>query len=87
MEIAGSVTVSAVMAVIASFVTQAVKQAIPENWYRYIPLPLALVMVGVGVLLAYLQAADMVAGGLEGFMAAAFAVYGYETIKGIVNPG
>lgn len=87
MEITGSVVVSAVMAVVASFLTQAVKQAIPETYHRYIPIPLALVTVGVGVLLAWLQGQNMVTGGIEGFLAAALAVYGYETIKGIVRPG
>lgn len=87
MEITGSVVVSAIMAVVASFLTQAVKQAIPEKYHRYIPIPLALVTVGVGVLLAWLQGQNMVTGGIEGFLAAALAVYGYETIKGIVRPG
>jgi len=86
MEITGDIRVSAVMAVIASFITQAIKQIIPEQYHRYIPLPLALALVGIGVLLAFLQSADMVAGGIEGMMAAALAVFGYQTVKGIVNP-
>jgi energy-converting hydrogenase Eha subunit A len=86
MEITGSVVVSAIMAVIAGFVTQAVKQAVPESWHRYIPLPLALVLTGVGVLLAWLQGQNMVTGGLEGFLGAALAVYGYQAIRGFVKP-
>jgi len=85
MEITGSVVVSAVMAVIAAFVTQAVKQAVPESWHKFIPLPLAGVCTGLGVLLSWLQKADMVAGGLEGFLGAALAVYGYQTIKGFIT--
>lgn len=87
MEITGSVVVSAVMAVIASFLTQAVKQAIPEVYHRFIPIPLALLTTGIGVLLAWLQGQNMVTGAIEGFLAAALAVYGYETIKNIVRPG
>lgn len=85
MEITGSVTVTAVMAVVAAFITQAVKQAIPEQYHRFIPLPLAAVLVGVGVLLAWLQAQDMVQGGIMGFMAAALAVYGYEFVTGVIR--
>jgi hypothetical protein len=79
MEIVGSVATSAVMAAIAIFLVQAVKGLIRnEEDHRYIPLPLAAVLIGVGVLLAWLRGLDMVSGGIEGFMAAAFAVYGWE---------
>ena len=83
--ITGVVTTSAIMALIAAFITQAVKQAIPEDWHRFIPLPLAGVTIGVGVLLAFLTGNDMVAGALEGIVAAALAVYGYDTVKGFVK--
>ena len=86
MEITGDIRISAVMAVIASFLTQAVKQIIPEEYHRYIPLGLAAVLIGAGVLLAFLQGQSMVDGGIEGMMAAAFAVFGYQGIKGIVKP-
>ena len=86
MEITGDIRVSAVMAVIASFLVQAVKPMVPEQYHKFIPLPLAGVLIGIGVLLAFLQSADMVAGGIEGMMAAALAVFGYETVKGIVKP-
>jgi len=85
MEITGNVTITAVIAVIAAFITQAVKQAIPQAWHRYIPLPLAAVLIGVGVLLAWLQRQDMVQGGIMGFMAAALAVYGYEFVTGVIR--
>ena len=87
MEIVGSVTVSALMAIVAGFVTQYVKGVIPEGWHRYIPGPLALVTIGLGVLLSWLQGQDMVAGGIEGFLAAALAAYGYDAIKGFIKPG
>jgi len=85
MEITGNVTITAVIAVIAAFITQAVKQAIPEQYHRYIPLPLAAVLIGVGVLLAWLQHQDMVQGGIMGFMSAALAVYGYEFVTGVIK--
>jgi hypothetical protein len=85
MEITGNVTITAVMAVIAAFITQAVKQAIPSAWHRYIPLPLAAVCIGAGVLLAWLQSQDMVQGGIMGFMAAALAVYGYEFVTEVIK--
>ena len=87
MEITGTIIITASIAVIAAFVTQAVKQIVPEEYHRYIPLPLALVLVGVGVLLAWLQAEDLVAGGIGGFMAAALAVYGYEFIHSVIRGG
>ena len=86
MDVVGNLTVTAIMALIAAFLTQAVKQAIPDELHRYIPIPLALVCVGLGVLLAYLQAGDMVTGGLDGVVAAALAVYGYQAVKGFVTP-
>ena len=87
MEITGNVVITATIAVIAAFITQAIKQATPESWHRYIPLPLAAALVAVGVLLAWLQNQDMVQGGIMGFMAAALAVYGYEFVTGIIRPG
>ena len=85
MEILGSLTVSAVVALFAAFLTQAVKQAIDEKWHRFIPLPLAGVTVVAGVVLAYLQGADLVQGGIEGFVGAALAVYGYEFVKNVMG--
>lgn len=87
MEITGTVIITATMAVIAAFITQAVKGIVPEEYHRYIPLPLALVLVGIGVLLAWLQGNPMVAGGIGGFMAAALAVYGYEFIHSVIRGG
>ena len=84
MEFTGNVTVTAVIAVIAAFITQAVKQALPEQYHRYLPLPLAAILVGVGVLLAWLQGQDMVQGGIMGFMSAALAVYGYKFVTGVI---
>jgi len=87
MEIVGSVTVSAFMAIVAGFLTQWIKGMMPESWHRYIPGPLALILVAVGVVLSWLQSQDMVAGGIEGFLAAALACYGYDFIKGVIKPG
>ena len=85
MEITGNVTITAVMAVIAAFITQAVKQAVPEQYHRYIPIPMAIILTGIGVLLAWLQTQDLVEGAIMGFMSAALAVYGYEFVTGIIK--
>ena len=82
----GDLRVSAVLGAVALFLTQYFKGIIPEQHHRYIPLPLALACVGIGVLLAFLNGANMVTGGTEGFIAAAIAVYGYQLIRGFVNP-
>lgn len=87
MEIVGSVSVSALMAIVAGFITQSVKKLVPEVWHCYIPIPLGLILTGIGVLLAWLQGQNLVAGGIEGFLGAALAVYGYDTIKGFIKPG
>jgi len=85
MEITGSVAVSALMAIIAGCLTQFVKGIFDESLHKWIPLPLALILIGVGVGLAWLQGQDMVVGGIEGFLAAALAVYGYQAIKGFIT--
>ena len=82
----GNLAVSAVLGVVAAVLTQYVKGIVPEPYHKYIPLPLALVCLGVGVLLAWLNGGDLVQGGTEGFIAAAIAVYGYQFVKGFVNP-
>jgi len=71
------------MAVISVFLVQAIKGSIPKQYHRYIPIPIMLVLVGIGVLLAWLTSGDMVAGGIEGVFGAALAVYGYQFYKGI----
>ena len=86
-EITGTIAVTAAIAIAAAFITQAVKQALPKQYHRYIPLPLALILIGLGVLLAYLKAEDMVAGGVGGFVAAAWAVYGYEFVHSVLRGG
>lgn len=85
-SITGSVAVPVIMAVVAGFLTQAVKQAIPERYHRYIPIPLAVILCGAGVLLAWLQGTNPVDGGTAGIVAAALAVYGYQVVKGFVRP-
>ena len=47
--IEGAITTSAIMALIAAFITQGVKQAIPEQYHRFIPLPLGALCVGIGI--------------------------------------
>jgi len=83
--VTGSVTTSAILALIAAFLVQAVKQAIAEEYYRFIPLPLGAVMLGVGILLAFLSGNDMVAGAMEGIVAAALAAFGYDMVSGFVH--
>ena len=87
MEITGKILITATMAVMAAFFTQSVKQAIPERYHRYIPLPIAVVLIGIGVFVAWLQGGDMVAGGIGGMMAAALAVYGYEFMHSVIKGG
>ena len=86
MDVVGTVTVTMTMAVIAAFITQAVKQMVPSEYYKFIPLPLGAILVGIGILLAWLTGNDMVAGGVEGLMAAALAVYGYEFTEMFTKP-
>ena len=86
MEIQGTLVVTALMALVGVFLVQGVKLALGKEWagyWRYIPIPLALVMIGIGVLLAYLQGEDLVAGGINGFVAGAFSAFGYDLLKGI----
>ena len=81
MEIVGSLQTSALMALVAVFLVQGVKRLVSEEFYRFIPFPLAVATVGVGVLLAWLTGnvgQGLVTGGIEGFIAATFAVYGWE---------
>ncbi len=85
-DIVGTATISIAMAVLSIFLVQAIKQAIPETWHRYIPIPLLIVLVAAGVLLAWLQGGDMVSGGIEGLFGAALAVYGYEFYKSLRGP-
>ena len=93
MDIVGSLTTVAIMALFAAFLTEAVKRILVgqlEPYTRYIPLPLAVVCVGVGVGLAALQAPgfegmNLVQGGAAGFVAAALAAFGYDFVKGIIQ--
>lgn len=87
MEIQGTILITALAAVTAAFLTQYVKGVTPEQYHRYIPLPLALVLIGIGVLLAWLQEEPLVAGGIQGFVSAAFAVYGYEFFHNVIRGG
>ena len=48
MEITGGVAITMGLAVIAGFVTQAIKQMVPQQYHRFIPLPLAVVLVFAG---------------------------------------
>lgn len=85
MEIQGTLVVTALAAVIAGFLVQAVKLILAEEYWRYIPLPLAAVLIGIGVLLAWLQGEPLVAGGINGFLAAALAAFGFDFISGILG--
>lgn len=90
MEIQGSLTTVALMALFAMFIVQAVKKVLREEYHKFIPLPLAAVCVAVGVGLAYLAAPgfegmSLVAGGAAGFVSAAFAAFGYDFVAGILK--
>lgn len=98
MEITGSVTTVALMALFAGFLAEAVKRILrtttgkkSEAYEQFIPIPLAVVSIAVGVGLAYLQAPgfegmSLVQGGASGFVAAALAAFGYDFIMGIIKP-
>lgn len=86
-EFQGNIAVTAAIAILAAFVTQAVKQAIPEEYHRFIPLPLAIILIGAGVLLAYLTGGSLVDGGVGGMVAAALAVYGFEFVSNVLMGG
>ena len=88
MEIRGTLVVTALMALVAGFIVQSIKLGLGEEWqkyWRYIPIPLAFVLIGIGVLIAWLQQEPMVAGGINGFIAAAVAAYGFDFISGVLG--
>lgn len=89
MRIEGDLLTVAIMALFAAFVVEAVKRIVDEQYYRYIPLPLAALCVVVGVAMAALAAPgfeemSLVQGGSAGFVAAALAAFGYDFVKGIL---
>lgn len=90
MEIRGSVWTVAIVALAAAFLVQFAKRNIPEEYHKLIPGPLAIVMIGIGVLAAYIDVPSMeeltlVQGGTAGFVAAALAAYGYDFVNGAIK--
>lgn len=77
--------VSPVIAVALAFLVQAVKEAIPEQYHRFIPVALLFLGPAVGVCLALVMGNTWQQGIIEGVFGAAGAVYGYEFVKGIVK--
>ena len=86
MEITGSLGTVAIVALVAAFLVEALKR-IPEldPYQKYIPIPLAIVMIGVGIGWALLNGLDPVQGGAGGLVAAALAAFGFDSVSGIVK--
>lgn len=85
-KIVGDVTVSALLALVAAFTTEAAKRAINESYHRFLPLPIAAFCIVIGSALAWGTGNDPVEGAQQGFVGAALAVFGYEFVKGVISP-
>jgi len=90
MTIVGSVWTVAIVALCAAAIVQYTKRNIPEKYHDLIPGPLALIMIGIGVLAAWLDVPSMeeltlVQGGTSGFVAAILAAYGYDFVSGAIK--
>ena len=79
------VWVSIPIAVTLALLVQAVKQAVPEDYHRFIPLGLLFVGPAVGVGLAFVMGNPWQGGIVEGLMGSAGAVYGFEFVKGVAK--
>lgn len=70
---------------IAAITTQAVKQAIPKPYHRYIPLALLPLCAVLGAVGFYYWGGDPARGGVLGFLSGASAVGLYEFSKNSVG--
>lgn len=83
----GSVTTTALMALIAGVLTEGVKRwKLDEKYYKFIPIPLVLVTTGIGVGLAAATGNPLIQGGIEGVVAGALAAFGYDAVSGFTKP-
>lgn len=82
LELLRSTGTVGVVAVAAFALAEIVKRfGLPEDKYRYIPGPLILVTIGIGVLVSFLfngAGQPLVQGGVEGLFAGCAAVFGWE---------
>lgn len=78
-----SLVVTPAIAVAMALLVQAVKQAVPDQFHRYIPLALLFLGPAVGVGLALVLGNTWQQGVVEGIIAAAGAVFGYEFVSNL----
>ena len=87
-EFTGQLVLSVWIALASAVIVEVVKLFPPlKPYHDWIPAPLVIVCVGVGVLIAWLQGADMVSGGLQGLLGAALAIFGYEFVTHVLLRG
>ena len=91
MRIEGDLLTVAIMALFAAFVVEAVKRGLKgkEDYFRFIPIPLAVLCVVVGAACVALgvpgfEEMTLAQGGSAGFVAAALAAFGYDFVKGVL---
>lgn len=84
-EVTGHIVIGVVSLLAAAFVVRATREMVGEELHRFLPLPLAALLVLCGIALATVKGLDPVDGGTEGFIALALAWYGPELYRGVVN--
>ena len=78
-----SLVVTPAIAVAMALLVQAVKQAVPDQFHRFIPLALLFLGPAVGVGLALTLGNTWQQGVVEGIIAAAGAVFGFEFVSNL----
>ena len=78
-----SLVVTPAIAVAMALLVQAVKQAVPDQFHRFSPLALLFLGPAVGVGLALTLGNTWQQGVVEGVIAAAGAVFGYEFVSNL----
>ena len=78
-----SLVVTPAIAVAMALLVQAVKQAVPDQFHRFIPLALLFLGPAVGVGLALVLGNTWQQGVVEGIIAAAGAVFGFEFVSNL----
>jgi len=72
------------IAVGLALLVQAIKDAVPEQYHRFIPLALLFVGPAVGVGLSLVMGNTWQDGIIQGVIGAAGSVYGYEFVKNVI---
>jgi uncharacterized membrane protein YjjP (DUF1212 family) len=71
------------IAVGLALLTQAIKDAVPEQYHKVIPLVLTVVGPAVGAGISLLMGGTWQEGAIAGIVGTAGAVYGYEFVHGL----